>query len=42
MAAQALLGQTHPSHADLWAELDERRKISNHHLPVVCSLANRR
>ncbi len=33
MTAQALLGQTYPSHATLWAGLDERRQVLNHHLP---------
>ena len=33
MTAQALLGQTYPSHADLWAGLDERREVLNRHLP---------
>ena len=33
MTAQALLGQTYPSHAALWAGLDERRQVLNHHLP---------
>ena len=33
MTAQALLGQTYPSHADLWAGLDERREVLNEHLP---------
>ena len=33
MTAQALLGQTYPSHADLWAGLDERREVLNKHLP---------
>src|SRR5690348_18228318 len=34
MTAQALLGQTYPSHTDLWASLDERREVLNHHLPT--------
>ena len=34
MTAQALLGQTYTSHADLWAGLDERRQVLNHHLPT--------
>ena len=29
MTAQALLGQTYPSHTDLWASLDERREVLN-------------
>jgi transposase InsO family protein len=33
MTAQALLGQTYPSHTALWAGLDERRQVLNHHLP---------
>jgi transposase InsO family protein len=33
MTAQALLGQTYSSHATLWAGLDERRQVLNHHLP---------
>src|SRR6266700_775118 len=33
MTAQALLGQTYASHADLWAGLDERRAVLNRHLP---------
>ena len=33
MTAQALLGQTYPSHAALWTSLDERRKVLNRHLP---------
>ena len=33
MTAQALLGQTYTSHTDLWASLDERREVLNHHLP---------
>ncbi len=33
MTAQALLGQTSPSHADLWAGLDERREVLNQYLP---------
>ncbi len=33
MTAQALLGQTYTSHPDLWASLDERREVLNHHLP---------
>jgi hypothetical protein len=33
MTAQALLGQTYPSHSALWAGLDERREVLNHHLP---------
>ena len=33
MTAQALLGQTYPSHADLWAGLDERREVLNQYLP---------
>ncbi len=33
MTAQALLGQTYMSHADLWAGLDERREVLNRHLP---------
>lgn len=33
MTAQALLGQTYSSHAALWAGLDERRQVLNHHLP---------
>src|SRR2546423_12893888 len=37
MTAQALLGQTYPSHAALWAGLDERRQVLNHHLPS-CAL----
>jgi hypothetical protein len=32
MTAQALLGQTYSSHADLWAGLDERREVLNQHL----------
>ncbi len=34
MTAQALLGQTYTSHADLWAGLDERREVLNRHLPT--------
>ncbi len=34
MTAQALLGQTYPSHAALWAGLDERRQVLNRHLPT--------
>jgi len=34
MTAQALLGQTYPSHADLWAGLDERREVLNEHSPT--------
>jgi len=34
MTAQALLGQTYPSPAALWAGLDERRQVLNHHLPT--------
>ena len=33
MTAQALLGQTYPSHTDLWASLDERREVINQYLP---------
>src|SRR3989441_5874713 len=33
MTAQALLGQTYPSHAALWTGLDERRQVLNRHLP---------
>ncbi len=33
MTAQALLGQTYPSPAALWASLDERRQVLNRHLP---------
>ena len=33
MTAQALLGQTYPSRADLWAGLDERREVLNQYLP---------
>ena len=33
MTAQALLGQTYSSPAALWAGLDERRQVLNHHLP---------
>jgi hypothetical protein len=33
MTAQALLGQSYPSHAALWSGLDERRQVLNHHLP---------
>src|SRR3989440_10805314 len=33
MTAQALLGQTYSSHADLWAGLDERRAVLNQYLP---------
>src|SRR6266571_6238973 len=33
MTAQALLGQTYPSPADLWAGLDERREVLNQYLP---------
>jgi transposase InsO family protein len=33
MTAQALLGQTYRSHADLWTGLDERREVLNQHLP---------
>ncbi len=33
MTAQALLGQTYPSHCALWAALDERQGVLNHHLP---------
>jgi hypothetical protein len=33
MTAQALLGQTYTSHTALWASLDERREVLNHHLP---------
>ena len=33
MTAQALLGQTYRTHADLWASLDERREVLNQHLP---------
>ena len=33
MTAQALLGQTYPSHCTLWASLDERRQVLNRHLP---------
>src|SRR6266571_2830145 len=33
MTAQALLGQTYSSHADLWAGLDERRAVLNQHFP---------
>ena len=33
MTAQALLGQTYASHADLWAGLDERRDVLNQHFP---------
>lgn len=33
MTAQALLGQTYPSHAALWTGLDERRQVFNRHLP---------
>ncbi len=33
MTAQALLGQTYASHANLWAGLDERRAALNHHIP---------
>src|SRR5713226_2260128 len=34
MTAQALLGQTYSSHADLWAGLDERREVLNEHSPT--------
>ena len=34
MTAQGLLGQTYPSPAALWAGLDERRQVLNHHLPT--------
>ena len=33
MTAQALLGQTYPSHTALWNGLDERRQVLNHYLP---------
>src|SRR5438270_14072018 len=33
MTAQALLGQTYSSHADLWAGLDERREVLNQYFP---------
>jgi transposase InsO family protein len=33
ITAQALLGQAYPSHSALWAGLDERRDVLNHHLP---------
>src|SRR5258708_2748726 len=33
MTAQALLGQTYPSHSALWAALDARRDVLNRHLP---------
>jgi transposase InsO family protein len=33
MTAQALLGQSYTSHADLWAGLDERRDVLNQHFP---------
>jgi transposase InsO family protein len=33
MTAQALLGQTYSSHADLWAGLDECRDVLNRYLP---------
>ena len=33
MTAQALLGQTYASHADLWAAPDERRDALNQHVP---------
>src|SRR6266478_1163993 len=33
MTAQALLGQTYPSHCALWTGLDERREVLNQHLP---------
>jgi len=33
ITAQALLGQAYPSHAALWAGLDERRDVLNRHLP---------
>src|SRR5260370_3899424 len=33
MTAQALLGQTYTSPADLWAGLDERREVLNQYLP---------
>src|SRR6266849_9097381 len=33
MTAQALLGQTYSSPDALWAGLDERRQVLNHHLP---------
>ncbi len=33
MTAQALLGQTYSSPSALWAGLDERRQVLNHHLP---------
>ena len=33
MTAQALLGQTYPSHTALWNGLDERRQVLNHQLP---------
>ena len=33
MTAQALLGQTYPSHAASRTGLDERRQVLNHHLP---------
>src|SRR6266496_1447725 len=38
ITAQALLGQTYPSHSALWAGLDERREVLNRHLPsrVLC------
>lgn len=33
MTAQALLGQTYPSHTALWTGLDERRQVLNRRLP---------
>jgi hypothetical protein len=33
LTAQALLGQTYTSPADLWAGLDERREVLNEYLP---------
>src|SRR5258708_1607984 len=40
MTAQALLGQTYPSHTALWAGLDERLQALNRHLPSR-ALANK-
>ncbi len=40
MTAQALLGQTYPSHAALWAGLDERRHVLNQP-PASRALAHR-
>jgi hypothetical protein len=33
ITAQALLGQAYPSPSALWAGLDARREVLNHHLP---------